>query len=59
MIEQHRRLQVEWFQQPQSGFRLGRYPLPMESSLTRLAMTIKYYKAQATTEKRAEPARSL
>jgi hypothetical protein len=33
MIEQHRRLQVEWFQQPQSGFRPGRYPLPMESSL--------------------------
>src|SRR6266550_9232297 len=40
MIERHRRLQVEWFQQPQSGFRLGRYPLPMESSsLTLLAMT--------------------
>jgi hypothetical protein len=35
MIEQHRRLQVEWFQQPQSGFRLGRYPLPMESSSLR------------------------
>jgi hypothetical protein len=34
MIEQHRCLQVEWFQQPQSGFRLGRYPPPMESSLT-------------------------
>ena len=33
MIEQHRRLQVVWFQQPQSGFRLGRYPPPMESSL--------------------------
>jgi hypothetical protein len=33
MIEQHRCLQVEWFLQPQSGFRLGRYPLPMESSL--------------------------
>src|SRR5260221_10962059 len=32
MIEQHRCLQVEWFLQPQSGFRLGRYPLPMESS---------------------------
>src|SRR5260221_13600854 len=32
MIEQHRCLQVEWFLQPQSGFRLGRYALPMESS---------------------------
>src|SRR5207302_8185239 len=33
MIEQHRRLQVEWFEQPQSGLRPGRYPLTMESSL--------------------------
>src|SRR5260370_25694492 len=32
MIVQHRRLQVEWFEQPQSGLRPGRYPLPMESS---------------------------
>src|SRR5258708_33081106 len=40
MIEQHRCLQVEWFLQPQSGFRLGRYPLPMESSSQALlAMT--------------------
>src|SRR6266403_4162947 len=40
MIVQHRRLQVEWFEQPQSGLRPGRYPLPMESSsLSLLAMT--------------------
>jgi hypothetical protein len=41
MIVQHRRLQVEWVQQPQSGLRLGRYPLPMESSsLSLLATTV-------------------